>query len=41
MTHFANADDKNDSKTTQQIALFNELTANYVGEKVWLIQQEF
>lgn len=33
MTHFANADDKNDSKTTQQIALFNELTVNYVGEK--------
>jgi alanine racemase len=33
MTHFANADDKNDSKTTQQIQLFNELTANCEGEK--------
>ena len=33
MTHFANADDKNDSKTAQQIALFNQWTANYDGEK--------
>ena len=33
MTHFANADDKNDSKTIQQIALFKDLTANYEGEK--------
>jgi alanine racemase len=33
MTHFANADDKNDSRTAQQIALFNQLTANYDGEK--------
>jgi alanine racemase len=33
MTHFANADDKNDSKTVQQIELFNQLTANYDGEK--------
>jgi alanine racemase len=33
MTHFANADDKTDSKTRSQIALFNQLTANYDGEK--------
>lgn len=33
MTHFANADDKNDSKTTRQIELFKQLTANYEGEK--------
>lgn len=33
MTHFANADDKSDSKTLQQIALFKQLTANYEGEK--------
>ncbi len=33
MTHFANADDKNDLKTLHQIALFNQLTANYEGEK--------
>ncbi|MEI7796548.1 MAG: alanine racemase [Methylococcaceae bacterium] len=33
MTHFANADDKNDSKTAQQIALFHQWTANYDGEK--------
>ena len=33
MTHFANADDKNDSKTAEQIALFKQLTADYEGEK--------
>lgn len=33
MTHFANADDKNDSKTMRQIELFNQLTANCDGEK--------
>ncbi|MDD5216302.1 MAG: alanine racemase, partial [Methylococcales bacterium] len=33
MTHFANADDKNDSKTAKQIALFKQLTADYEGEK--------
>jgi alanine racemase len=33
MTHFANADDKNDAKTAQQIELFNQLTANFDGEK--------
>ena len=33
MTHFANADDVNDLKTSQQIELFNQLTANYKGEK--------
>ncbi|MEY2667153.1 MAG: alanine racemase [Pseudomonadota bacterium] len=33
MTHFANADDKNDPKTLAQINLFNELTAEYSGEK--------
>ncbi len=33
MTHFANADDKNDVKTLAQIRLFNELTAEYSGEK--------
>ncbi len=33
MTHFANADDKNDPKTVQQIELFNQLTTNYDGEK--------
>mgnify|MGYP000090663408 FL=1 len=33
MTHFANADDKNDPKTLAQIRLFNELTAEYSGEK--------
>jgi alanine racemase len=33
MTHFANADDKNDVKTAQQIELFKHLTANYDGEK--------
>jgi alanine racemase len=33
MTHFANADDKDDSKTAAQIALFKQLTASYEGEK--------
>lgn len=33
MTHFANADDINDLKTTQQIELFKKLTQNYDGEK--------
>ena len=33
MTHFANADDKKDSKTLQQIVLFKQLTTNYEGEK--------
>ncbi len=33
MTHFANADDKNDLKTSQQIELFNILTADFDGEK--------
>ena len=33
MTHFANADDKNDPKTLEQISLFNDLTAEYSGEK--------
>ena len=33
MTHFANADDKNDPKTLAQINIFNELTAEYSGEK--------
>lgn len=33
MTHFASADDKNNAKTTEQIALFKKLTANYDGEK--------
>jgi alanine racemase len=33
MTHFANADDKNDAKTVEQIALFKQLTAAYEGEK--------
>ncbi len=33
MTHFANADDKNDLKTVRQIELFKKLTANCDGEK--------
>jgi alanine racemase len=33
ITHFANADDKNDAKTAEQIALFKQLTADYEGEK--------
>lgn len=33
MTHFANADDKNDAKTAQQIDLFNQLTKKTDGEK--------
>lgn len=33
MTHFANADDKSDTKTAQQIELFQSLTENYDGEK--------
>jgi alanine racemase len=33
MTHFANADDKNDVKTARQIELFKQLTENYDGEK--------
>ncbi|MDT8426118.1 MAG: alanine racemase [Methyloprofundus sp.] len=33
MTHFANADDLQDIKTTQQLAVFNEVTRIHVGEK--------
>lgn len=33
ITHFANADDKNDPKTQQQIDCFNTLTAAYPGER--------
>jgi alanine racemase len=33
MTHFANADDKNDPKTLQQIECFNTLTNDYPGER--------
>ncbi|MDO9162183.1 MAG: alanine racemase [Methylococcaceae bacterium] len=33
ITHFANADDKNDPKTQQQIDCFNTLTASYPGER--------
>jgi len=33
MTHFANADDIQDAKTVQQLAVFNEVTRAYVGEK--------
>lgn len=33
ITHFANADDKNDPKTQQQIDCFNTLTADYPGER--------
>jgi alanine racemase len=33
MTHFANADDKNDSKTLKQISLFNETVAGIPGER--------
>ncbi|OQK16322.1 alanine racemase [Methyloprofundus sedimenti] len=33
MTHFANADDLQDNKTTQQLQLFNETTKNYSGAK--------
>jgi alanine racemase len=33
MTHFANADDKNDDKTLKQIQLFNETVARYPGQR--------
>lgn len=33
MTHFANADDQQDPKTTQQLNLFNNTTKQYSGEK--------
>ncbi len=33
ITHFANADDKNDPKTLQQIDCFNALVADYPGER--------
>jgi len=33
MTHLANADDKNDDKTVQQIALFNDTLAGHAGER--------
>ena len=33
MTHFANADDLQDNKTTQQLQLFNETTKNHSGAK--------
>ncbi|MGR8942281.1 MAG: alanine racemase [Gammaproteobacteria bacterium] len=33
MTHLANADDKNDPKTLQQIALFNDTLEGYSGER--------
>ncbi len=33
MTHFANADDKNDNKTLTQISLFNATVAGYSGER--------
>jgi alanine racemase len=33
MTHLANADDKEDGKTSMQIALFNESVASYRGER--------
>ena len=33
MTHLANADDKTDPKTSQQIALFNHTLAGYPGER--------
>jgi alanine racemase len=32
MTHLANADDKNDDTTLQQIRLFNEIVAKYPGQ---------
>nr|WP_221896605.1 alanine racemase [Bathymodiolus japonicus methanotrophic gill symbiont] len=33
MTHFANADDRLDNKTSRQLQLFNDTTKNYSGEK--------
>jgi len=33
MTHFANADDIQDDKTTQQLQLFNDTTQHYCAEK--------
>ncbi len=33
MTHFSNADDLDDNKTTQQIQLFHQLTKGFTGEK--------
>lgn len=33
MTHFANADDLQDKKTSQQLQLFNDTTKNYSGAK--------
>jgi alanine racemase len=33
MTHFANADDKNDDKTLKQIQLFNDSVASYPGQR--------
>lgn len=33
MTHFANADDRQDNKTTRQLQLFNNTTKNYSGAR--------
>ena len=33
ITHFANADDRQDDKTTQQLQLFNKTVQNYKAEK--------
>ena len=33
MTHFANADDRHDNKTLQQLRLFNDTVEHYSGEK--------